>query len=377
MEIYNNIQVKLIDKEEVSKALIESYLKDAFESISISKYSDVEQAINDVLEVDNTILIVDVTDDLSRINDIVENKQTNRCKFILTSYHVDANFVVEALRGGARDFLGKPVIKDELIGAFKRVADEFSTNIQTREKSKVISTFSNKGGLGKTTLAVNLAKELADSTKEKVVLVDLNMHLGDITAFLDINPNYDIKYIVDNIDKADGDFLLATLEQYKTPNFYILADSPFREQVEELSASDLIKLIEVLKKTFAYVIIDNSSILDNKTISVLDFSDLILLITTANLPTLRNCQRCLNIFDKMGYDDSKLKIVLNRFLNNEGYTIEDVEKALNRPVFWQIPNNYIAVIESINKGITLREHNSSSNITDNYRQLAREITNRV
>lgn len=377
MENIKNIKVLIVDKEDVSKTLMENYLKDIESIQEVQKFSALDDAYKNILLDSSYVVIVDISDNTKELLDLVNkiSLENKRCKFILVSYHINTNFVVDALRSGAKEFLGKPLIKDELIAVFDKVISQFDAVQTIEDRSMVISTFSNKGGLGKTTVAVNLAKELADVTKEKVVLVDLNMHLGDITAFLDINPNYDIKYIIDNLDKADDDFLLATLEQYKSSNFYILADSPYREPTDEINIKDIIRLLKVLRKTFSYIVLDNSSTIDNKITAICDESDLILFVTTANLPTLRNCQRCLTLFDKFGYTDEKLKIVLNRYISNEEYKIEDIEAVLNKRIFWKIPNNYFTAIEAINKGITLKELNPTSNITENYKLLAQEIAN--
>ncbi len=379
MENTGKAKVILVDKEEVSKTLIESYINKLEFVDEIQKFSELNQAL---LAVDNAclnIFVIDVSDDEKDILKLVNNLsfENNNFKFILVSYNLNTNFIVEALRSGAKEFLAKPIIKDEIIGVLDKVVSDFYSTKSIHDKSKIISTFSNKGGLGKTTVAVNLAKEIADLTKEKVVLVDLNMHLGDVTAFLDLNPVNDIKYAVDNLERADDEFFFAALEQYKTSNFYVLADSPFREPNDEISVKSLISLLKKLRETFSYVIIDNNSTIDSKLTAIFEESDLILFITAANLPTLRNCQRCLELFDKFGYKEDKLKLVLNRYISNEDYKVEDVEAVLNRNIFWKIPNNYFAVIEAINKGITVKELNEASNISENYRQLAQEIINRV
>lgn len=214
---------------------------------------------------------------------------------------------------------------------------------------------------------------MADIYKEKVVLVDLNMHLGDVTAFLDIHPTYDIRYVVDNLGKVDDQSLISMLERYKSSNLYVLADSPYREPIGSLTSQDISSLLKTLKKMFSFVIVDNSASIDYQTKTAFDESDLVLFITTANLPTIRNCSRSLELLDKMGYNDDKIKIILNRFINSESYTEEDIEAAISKKIFWKIPNNYFAVIEAVNKGVTLQELNPNANVSENYRQLTQNI----
>lgn len=377
----NEVVVSIVDKEDISKTLIEAYLKEVKEISKINKFSELDEAICGISPDICNVFILDISEKnkniLEKVNKIaLENPNV---RFILVSYDVNTNFIVDVLRSGAKEFLGKPLIKDDLIYAVEKVSKQYYESGSIFNRSRIISTFSNKGGLGKTTLAVNLAKELSDITNEKVLLVDLNMHLGDVTAFLNVTPSYDLKYIIENLDKAENDeeFLLGTIEQYKFSNLYILADSPYREITYDINSKDIKKLLTILRKTFAYIILDISSSIDTKFKAVWEESDLMLLVTTANIATLRNCQRCLNLFDKFGDVKSKLELVINRYINNEDYRAEDIELLLNTKVFWKIPNSYFTVTEAINKGLTLQELKSDNEIVQNYSKLAQEIINRV
>lgn len=369
------VQVFIFDKEDISRTLIKSYLQDVDFIDSVKIIQDTDDISEISLDDYNTVVIADITENTEDVLDEIRlvTEQEKRINFIAISYNVTTDFIIRAFKNGIREFISKPLIKDELIKAIEKAANYENRSSEDEAKGKIISVFSSKGGLGKTTVAVNLAKSLADIYKEKVAIVDLNMHLGDVTAFLDINPTYDIKYVSDNVDKADEDFLISTLERYKDSNLYILADSPYREPVDSMTTKDIAKLLRALKKFFSFVIIDNSSNIDPKTTTVFDESDLVLYIATANLPVIRNSKRSLELFDKLGYANDKIKIIINRFINSEGYKIEDIEETINKKIFWKLPNNYFAVIEAVNKGLTLQEVNESSNIAQEYIQLAQAI----
>ena len=122
---------------------------------------------------------------------------------------------------------------------------------------------------------------------------------------------------------------------------------------------------------------DAEASFDGKNIASLDNSDLILLMTVANLPALRNTQRCLELFDKLGYDREKTKIVVNRFMENDEIKEEDVEKVLSREIYWKVPNNYFAIMSAINKGIPVSEINSSTNVAQSYKKLALHIADNL
>lgn len=287
----------------------------------------------------------------------------------MLSYDTESDIVIKALRAGAREFLVKPLIEKDFVASVQKMKDLILGNINDTTKCKVITTFSNKGGIGKTSIAVNLAMEIANITKEKVALVDLNMQMGDITTFLNLDPSFDTSYVINNLDRIDETFLLTTLEQYNKTSLYVLADPPDIEQAEIITSEDITTLINILRNVFSYIVIDTTSSFDAKTITALDNSDLILLISIINLPSIRNCQRCFDLFKKLGYSKDKIKLIINRYMDADDIKIEDVEEVLDHKVFFKIPNNYYTIINSINKGIPICDAAPNSNICKSFKQL--------
>ena len=178
---------------------------------------------------------------------------------------------------------------------------------------------------------------------------------------MNLKPSFNISYMLQNLDKINSDFLLSTLEKYKDTSLYVLADPPYFKQADEVSLKDISKLFKILRETFAYVVVDTSAGFEPKVITVLENSDLVLLTLIVNLPSLRNCQRCLETFEKMGIDNDKIQILINRYMENDEIKAEDVEEVLGRKLYWKIPNNYFTMMSSINKGVPVCEINSDSN----------------
>lgn len=283
--------------------------------------------------------------------------------------------VIKAIRAGAFDFLQKPVIKEEFFGALERIKSQKEGLIPN--SSKVISVFSNKGGIGKTSIATNLAVELAQVTREKVALIDLNLQLGDVTTFLDLTPSVDISYFVENVDKIDETFLLSMLEKYENSSLYVLSQPSSFDKSKDINAAQINKLIEVFRKTFSYIIVDTSSIFDEKTFEVLDLSDLILFPTMVNIPAIRNAQKCLSLFNSLEYNPKKIKIILNRYMENDEIKLEDVEMAIKKQIYWKIPNNYFTLMSAINKGVVVSKINAEANISQSYRNLALNLAEEI
>ena len=244
-------------------------------------------------------------------------------------------------------------------------------------QSKIITVYSNKGGIGKTTIAVNLAAELAKVTKDKVALVDLNLQLGDISTFLNLNPPFDVNYVIRRLIDKEENILIKGFEKYKDLSLYVLSDPSYIEQSESITTQQITTLFSALKKVFPYIVIDMSSSIDSISLKILDSSDWIMFTTIVNIPAIRNAQRCLNLFRSRKYPSNKVKIVINRYMENDEIKIEDIENTLGESVYWKIPNNYFTIMEAINKGVSISEVNAESNIGNSFRDFAAKVSDDI
>lgn len=366
------IDTVIIDPENNSREIILNYLSQIQDINVTQEFNDVLGAMNFILDSRPNLIIVDISQKTQMALDIIVkiSNSLKNSKIIVLSYDMSPETVIKALRAGAREFLTKPLIEADFLQSVEKLKDLILGNINDTTKCKVITTFSNKGGIGKTAIATNLAVEIANMTKERVALVDLNMQMGDITTFLDLNPSFDTAYVINNLERIDEGFLLSTLEKYNNSSLYVLADPPDLEQAEVITSDNITTLINVLRNVFSYIIIDTTASFDGKTITALDNSDLVLLITIINLPSVRNCQRCFDLFKRLGYSKDKIKIIVNRYMENDEIKVEDVEEVLGHPVYFKIPNNYFTIINAINKGLPVCEINPHSNIAKSFRELA-------
>ena len=374
-----NLSVYLSDKDSNTIQLLKMYLAELDYIEVIGEGESLISNYQDIINLAPSIVIADVSGNFNENYEIAEKiiAKLPSVKIIATASDYSTDIVIRAMRAGIREFLPKPLIKDNLLKSIDKFKNQIQGSNDEENNSKVITVFSNKGGVGRTSLAVNLALELANITKEKVALVDLNMHLGDVTTFLDIKPSFDISYLIKKVDSADEAFMLSTLEQYQNTGMYILADPPYMEEAKKIQPIEVQKMIDKLRTVFPYIVIDTSSAFDNITVTALDNSDLILLVSTINVPSVRNCQRCLDAFDRLGYEEEKTKIIVNRYMENDDIKIEDVEKALDKNIYWRVPNNYYTIMSAINKGQPVSEINNDSNIAKCYRELATDISDNI
>ena len=374
-----NIPTIVIAEESQTQEVIKLFLSECNGYNFLASTNDFSKAYNAVKELSRALVIVDLSDypdpGLNFITKI--SQEYPNCKVLVLSDCPTVDLIVRVMRAGARDFLPVPLIKADFTNILDSMYSEFFGVSKKRTKCRVLTVFSNKGGIGKTAIASNLALELAKITKENVALIDLNFQLGDITTFFDLKPSFNISYMLQNLDKINEDFLLSTLEKYKDTSLYILADPPYFKLAENIKVAQISKLFDILKQTFSYVVVDTSAGFEAKTMTALENSDLTLLVCIANLPALRNCQRCLELFEKLGYEQNKIQILINRYMENDEIKAADIEEVLGKKIFWKIPNNYFTLMSAINKGVPVADINPDSNVAKSYKELALIVSDSI
>ncbi len=367
-------KIIIMDRDETSRAILKDYINEIENTETAAEFLEYARAA-EYAENNECIAVIDISDNEQKaIETIAEiNKNNHNVKIIAISNKTTTETIIKTMRAGAKEFITKPVTKTQFINTIKELSAS-SKALAGDNSCKIISTFSNKGGIGKTSVAVNLAVEIAEMTKEKTALIDLNLQLGDVSTFLDLTPSFDVCYVVNNLANIDKTNITNALTRYKNTSLYVIADPINIENSKEITSEQIKALILELKKTFSYIIIDVGTNIDAKTITALDMSDLILLCAIVNLPAVRNIQRCMNLFKKLNYPQEKIKLVLNRYMENEEIKTTDIEEVVNQKVFWKIPNNYLTMMSAINKGVPVNLINPEANISVNFRDFASKVT---
>lgn len=365
-----SLKIFIVDKDHITVSIVENYLREVNYDFSLEKCGTLSEAKEKIDENALNLFIVDASENVEQIGTEIDNLEDTfkNCKFIITAYDFKTDNIVRFLRKSKKDFITKPIIKTRFLEIVNEIVEKMTSEQDFSGQGKVISVFSNKGGLGKTTVAVNLGYELARrDRRSKVAIVDMNLFLGDVTTFLDITPPYDLSFLIEKLDVTKDVVDLTT--QYSDSNYYVIADSPYRDYSRNITKEDVVKMLNVLRKKFKYIIIDNSSAITGKTKYILDLSDMILLITESNLPTLNNCKRCLDFFEHIGLQ-KKTQIVLNRYSSFDECQKQDVADILQKDIFAVIPNDWQTSSSAINKGITIGETNPFSDIYYSFGELA-------
>ena len=371
------IKTIIISEEQSTSEVLKLYVEknDNFECCLCT--SDYSKAYSFLSEVKEGLLCVDISNYQEQALNFVakiSSENPNLKIIALSSDKPDINLIVRTMRVGACNFLSIPIIESELKAVLQKIYDDINGSPVKNTKSKLISVYSGKGGVGKTSIAVNLAYELSKITKENVALIDFNFEFGDISTFLDLKPSFNISYMLNNLDKINSEFLFSAMEKYKDTSLYVLADSYNVKESERCSIKDIETFLNILRETFSYVIIDVHSGFDKSALKALELSDLVLMVMIVNLPALRNSQRCFETFDKMDFNTDKIQILVNRYMENDEISADEVETVLKKNIYWRIPNNYFTLMSAINKGLPVSEINSDSNVALNYKNLALNIS---
>jgi pilus assembly protein CpaE len=316
------------------------------------------------------IAVVDINQDPDRAFAIAEEikfKLAN-VRLIMTSAISTPETILRAMRSGAEEFLSQPFNWPEVRKAFDSIRKRVDVHsARTPERGQIIAISSNKGGVGATTVAVNLAASLA-ARQQSVCLVDLVLQFGSVTSFLNIDASYTILDLVKNIKRIDPLFLDGSLVRHAS-GIRVLAEPFYAEDARRISPTDIDEILDVLAQSFDFVIIDTPKDFGEMLALVLDKSHLTLFVTEMDVPSLKSAHRAFELYERMGIYEKKIRLVLNRYIKSKLMSLESVEKALGVKVFWTLPNNYPVAITAVNQGISIQESDARSDIAKSYAGL--------
>jgi pilus assembly protein CpaE len=265
--------------------------------------------------------------------------------FFVMSQVMDANLLMEAMHLGVREFIPLPIPEAKFAAAVERVAQVHGMG----KRARVISFVPTIGGCGSTTVACNVAAALAKTAK--TVLVDLDLMRGGVANYFDVRPRYTISDVMETADKVDKQLLDNALTVHQGSGLSILARPDLPEDTARVNQPGLHRLLGLLSRVFDYVVVDSMMSISPLYNTVLQASDVNVVVMQLNVPSAKNAERFVGALRRMGCESAKIKLVANRYVK-KGWDIEpdEVERALGLSLAWMIPNDFKNAIAAINFG---------------------------
>ena len=294
------------------------------------------------------------------------------CSLLAVSSSSDGQLILRTIRAGAKEFLTLPLSLEDLMAALGRISDaKFGGGVGGGNRvSKVIAVAGASGGVGCTSLAVNLGCVLAANPQNTVALVDLDMAIGDADVFLDSIPDYSLVDVTQNVARLDFQLLKRSLTKHAS-GLYLLPRPVQLQDVSLITPESLKRVFGLLKATFTHIVIDVSKGFTETDLAAFEFANDVLMVVQLDLPCLRNLVRLQMSFDEIEGLRDKLKIVVNRVgLESGQIKLKKAKETIGREIFHQIPNDYRTMIEVRNNGVPLLEQAPKAPITVAMQELA-------
>jgi pilus assembly protein CpaE len=323
-------------------------------------------------------------------------KKIPYAQIIILSVQNDPNYMRRAMLAGARDFITKPPMIDELTAAIRRaavMAQEERVKVaavsgqsapgqpggqpgRSDAHGKIIMVYSPKGGTGCTMIAINLsiALQVGDA---KVALIDGDLQFGDVAVFLNEQGKNTILDLAPLVDELDNDIIEGVMVTHASTGINILPAPSRPEMADKITGEQFVRVLQYLRRMYTYIIVDTSSFLSDVVISAMDIADLTLLITTQDIPSIKNAKAFLSLADGMRISRQRFIFTMNRYDRKVAITPEKVGESLRHEITALIPLDERIVNSSINRGVPFMVDNKTQPVARSIQDLADQIKERL
>ncbi len=361
-----------------------------------------EQGIQLAQELKPHVILMDIN--LPGIDGIAATERIVRlvpaAQIIILSVQGESGYMRRAMAAGARDFLVKPPSGDELVGTIRRVYDiareqaariaptpvaaEEATRVKKpTRKGNMVTVYAPKGGVGSTTVAINLAISMQRQVRreKKVALVDASLQYGDVAVMMNLQSNRTIADLATRLNELDVDMLTSVMTPHPS-GIKVLLCPPHPEAADNLlaaeggGASGLLKITDVLLGVYDLVVADTWSRLDDVTLSLLDDSTLILVVIKPVIPSIKSARLFLDVAFKLGYPSERVGLVINHADQRTGLRVDQIEKAL-MPAIGHVPYDEKSGFSAANRGIPLLSDERTKVFSPAFSELAQNVIERV
>jgi pilus assembly protein CpaE len=276
--------------------------------------------------------------------------------------------LLDAMRSGVQDFVTRPVVPEALRDILTRFNQD---GMAAPASQRLIVVMGSKGGVGATTVAVNLGVQLSTHSQKRTVLLDLARPLGNAHLLLDLHPRFGIRDAIDNLDRLDSHFFAGLLERHKS-KLEILGGAMQPEEWQTIPPEPLERVVNVAQTEFEIVLADLGAHFSSDLSPILSRARMILMVAEANVPSLWTLQRRLLALTGLGVEADRIRLVVNRWHKGDDEPLKSIEKETKHSVFACLPNDFRKASAAMNLGTPLME-NHNNVLTDQYRTLAEQL----
>ena len=340
------------------------------------------EAVTTSQETDPNIILVSLREPIARslrTIEILSAAMPNRGIIAVTSTN-DRDAPRKAVRAGARDYLAVGFSRDDLERAIvdlynaetKRAQLGAPESRKALSNGEIIVVFGAKGGIGKTTLAVNLATAIAIETKARVALIDLDVQMGDVALMLDVVAEHSLADATSMGDRLEANYL-ESLVVPDTSGVYVLASPANPEHSADINGQQVGNVLDVLVRTFDFIVVDTAPTFNDLNVAAMERATITLLVTAPEISSLKRTKLSLGILrDSFHYSDDRIKLVVNAPSPVRSLTDPEIQTSLGIPVFWSIPNDR-AIGEAVRQARSVIRAQPSSRVSKSVLHLARVL----
>lgn len=308
---------------------------------------------------------------------------------VMMSVQGEADYLRRSMLAGAREFLVKPFSADELTTSIRQVYAREQEKLsriavvpptvaaavgQAREPGRLVAVFSPKGGVGRTTIAVNLAVAAAAELKRETVLMDGAFQFGDVAVLLNLNPK--AKSIADLVPELEGGGDPESLDTFTVSHstgLRVLLAPPSPEMAELVTATAVRRVLDALRARHELVVVDCPPAFNETTLAILDAADTILAVLTLEITSIKNIRLFLEVAEQLGYERERLVLVLNRADSTLGIRVSDVEHSIGRRIDHSIVSDGRTVVYALNRGVPFVAASRETQVAQDVIRLARAV----
>ena len=367
------ISFLIFDEDDITRTLIEKYAQECDFAYEIERYNEFDKSLikNDL---SYKFIFIDINKrNISILESIKILSSNPRNIFIVMSSDINTDLYVKALREGAKEYLRKPLVKTDFLTVIKNHYRPEMINDIKNDNSKIIAVTSYERGCGKTFFAINIARELAGITREKVLLIDFNDNLNNVTFSLDIDPVLDTNYYLRNINETNAKVLFSKVYNYKKSSLYIISNGLYKSSSDKLSFDNVQNFLNLAKTYYKYIIVDVNLSLDVTNETLFNNTDVIFYIISSSITANQKNGR----FIDANLSHKKIRLLLNKYRDKDEIKLNEIETELKREIFYKIPMCLMVTSAASTRGKTIREISPDLDIVKSYNKIAKYIINRV